>query len=359
MIAINDLKRDEISELMSQLEQPAYRATQICDWLFRKRATSFDQMTNLPLNLRKHLAENYTIKLVELEEEIVSPEDGATKYLLRLHDGGYIESVFLPHQRGATLCISSQVGCAFGCRFCATGRMGLTRNLSPGEIVDQVNFVRFYLAESNPAEAGRGQPTRPFTNVVFMGMGEPLANFENVVKAIEIMIQEVGIGSRHITVSTCAIPEKIVELAQLPYEIKLAISLNSPSDQSRREIMPEAAKFSISEVLSAARYYYSKKKRLLTIEYVLIADLNDSPEDAEALARLPAGLPVKINLIALNPFPGCAYRRPTARNVKKFVSLLEARGMNVTLRKSLGSDILAGCGQLGMLAQVKGKPQGG
>ncbi len=350
MIAINDLNRTEISHVICKLGQPKYRATQICDWLFHKRAVSFADMTNLPLSLRDQLARDFTIKHVELQDEIVSTKDGATKYLFRLDDAKYIESVYLPHSRGATLCISSQVGCAFGCRFCATGTMGLQRNLSPGEMVDQVNFVRCYLSNLTLPGSRRNLSNRPFSNVVFMGMGEPLANFDNVLKAVEIMIEEIGIGSRHITISTCGIPDKIARLAQSPYEIKLAVSLNSPVDDKRRQIMPEASKSSIKEILAAARYYYSKKKRLLTIEYVLIGGFNDTPEDAQALTRLLKGLPTKINLISLNPFPGCHYRPPNSSDTRKFVSLLEARGMNVTLRRSLGSDILAGCGQLGKLA---------
>ncbi len=349
MIAINDLDREEITRTLSELGEPRYRAVQICDWLYRRRATSFEDMTNLPLDLRRHLSKKFAIKRVRLIDEIVSPEDGATKYLLQLHDSLHIESVLLPHPRGATLCISSQVGCAFGCRFCATATMGFIRNLSPGEIVDQVNFAIDYLSHETPKER-RQVLKRPFSNVVFMGMGEPLANFENVVKAIRIIIEEVGIGSRHITISTCAIPEKIVKLAELPYEIKLAISLNNPRDEKRKEIMPVAGKFALKEVMAAARYYYSKKKRFLTFEYVLIEGINDSPRDAQEVARLLEGLPSKINLIALNPFPDCPYRRPKASTITRFASLLEAKGRNVTVRKSLGSDILAGCGQLGTLA---------
>jgi 23S rRNA (adenine2503-C2)-methyltransferase len=254
----------------------------------------------------------------------------------------------LPHPRGATLCISTQLGCAFGCRFCATGQLGFKRHLSAGEIVDQVLFVNEHVpveAETAADHATEGE--RPFANVVFMGMGEPLANYDNLVKAIEILVKEVGVGSRRLTVSTAGVADKIMRLAQLPYELGLAISLNSPFDDLRREIMPTAGRTTLAKLLAAARYYYAKQGRIVTFEYVLIPDLNDSTRDAHALADLTRDIPAKINLIALNPFPGCPYMRPDEARVKRFQSILRQRGRKVILRKSLGCDILAGCGQLG------------
>jgi 23S rRNA (adenine2503-C2)-methyltransferase len=376
---INDLTESEIKEALTARGEPTYRARQICEWLYRRRAKSFDDMTNLPANLRAELAKSFTITRLEKEDEIVSPEDRITKFILKLPDGKRIESVFLPHPRGATLCISTQLGCAFRCRFCATGKMGFKRNLSPAEIVDQVLFVKEYvgptigaaedakatmgldvehLAENEGAGPGEeplesdehAHPTegaRPFSNIVFMGMGEPLANYDNVVKALEILIKEVGIGSRRITISTCGVPDKIMRLAELPYEISLAISLNSPSDDTRREMMPIAGRNTLAKLLAAARYYHIKKGRMLTFEYVLIPDLNDSARDAHALADLIRDIPAKINLIAFNPFPGSPYMRPDMARVKGFQTMLRQRGRKVMLRKSLGCDILAGCGQLG------------
>jgi 23S rRNA (adenine2503-C2)-methyltransferase len=370
---INDLSEQEIRSRLTAMGQPGYRARQICEWLYRRRAASFDAMTNLPLALRHELAKIFTITRFTKEEEVVSAKDGATKFALGLPDGNRIEAVFLPQARGATLCISTQVGCAFKCRFCATGRLGLKRNLSAGEIVDQVLFVKEHVAApglpdapgapepprqlepSEPREPHEpdephepaGPDERPFSNVVLMGMGEPLANYDNVVKAIDLLVGEVGIGARHLTVSTAGVADKMMRLAETPHEVGLAISLNSPSDDVRREIMPVAGRTPLSKIIAAARYYAAKKGRMPTFEYVLIPDLNDSARDAHALATLIRDVPAKINLIAFNPFPGAPYIRPDETRVRKFQSILRTRGRRATLRKSLGCDILAGCGQLG------------
>jgi 23S rRNA (adenine2503-C2)-methyltransferase len=387
---INDLAEEEIRRRLAALGEPGYRARQICEWLYRRRAASFDEMTNLPLALRGKLAELFTITRLAKEEERASATDGAVKFALGLSDGERIEAVFLPQDRGATLCISTQVGCAFKCRFCATGRLGLRRNLSAGEIVDQVLFVKDQVGESAvggaagwadaaaggagggvgaeagdavapvepraAARPGEHQPPqhkppqpdqRPFSNVVLMGMGEPLANYDNVVKAIDLLIGEVGIGARHITVSTAGVADKIMRLAETPHEVGLAVSINSPSDDVRREVMPVAGRTPLSKIMAAARYYAAKKGRMPTFEYVLIPDLNDSVRDAHALANLMKDVPAKINLIAFNPFPGAPYERPDETRVRKFQSVLRQRGKRATLRKSLGCDILAGCGQLG------------
>jgi 23S rRNA (adenine2503-C2)-methyltransferase len=267
----------------------------------------------------------------------VSAEDGTLKFTLGLHDGNEIETVFIPHRRGATLCISSQVGCGFGCRFCATGRMGLKRDLGADEIVGQVLFAI--------GEMG-GEEERPFSNVVFMGMGEPLANYENTLKAVTILIKEVRIGARRITVSTSGLPDEIMRLAREPHEVGLAVSLNAPTDEKRARIMPAAAKVPLVKLMNAARYYYETKGRILTFEYVLMKDLNDSTKDAHELASLTRDVPAKINLIALNPFPGCKFERPDPKTVEKFEAVLKGRRKKVTVRKSLGSSIQAACGQL-------------
>ncbi len=358
MNAINDLTRHELKELLTQQGQPAYRATQVCEWLHKRRVSAFDEMTNLPLELRDHLAKHFRILRVNMKQEVVSPEDGTTKFLLELGDGNAIESVYLPHPRGATLCISTQVGCALKCRFCATGRMGLTRNLSPGEIVDQVNFANEYLSRAPGPEGGEPaaetEGKRAFSNLVLMGMGEPLANYESVVKAIKILINEVGVGARRITVSTAGLADGIMRLAKIPHEVGLAISLNSPFDEERKELMPVAGRTPLAKLMSAARYYYAQKNRMLTFEYVLIGGLNDSVRHAHALAGLIREVPAKINLIALNPFPGCRYTPPDPGRIRHFQSILTERGKKATLRKSLGCDILAGCGQLGAAAKKRG-----
>jgi len=350
MSHINDLTREEIRVMLEERGEPGYRAAQICEWLYRRRVRSFEEMTNLPLELRKHLSRDFGITRVKEEKVVESREDGAAKYLLRLHDGARIESVILHHPRGATLCISSQVGCAYKCAFCATGTMKFSRDLTPAEMTDQVSFLEERLAEeagAGPEEKRHPDAPRHFANVVFMGMGEPLANYANVTKAIHIMIEEMGIGARRITVSTCGLADEIMRFAREPYEVGLAISLNAPSDEKRQGLMPVAKSVSLPELMNAARYYFSTKGRMLTFEYVLIDGVNDSAHDAHELAGLLRDLPAKVNLISLNPYPGCPFGRPVPARIRKFQSILEERGRKVTLRRSLGSDILAGCGQLG------------
>jgi 23S rRNA (adenine2503-C2)-methyltransferase len=230
------------------------------------------------------------------------------------------------------------------------------RDLTPGEITDQVSFLEERLAEQAATDREDHQNApRHFTNVVFMGMGEPFANYTNLTKAIHIMIEEMGIGARRITVSTCGLADEIMRFAKEPYEVGLAISLNAPSDEKRRELMPVAKKVRLPELISAARYYFSTKGRMLTFEYVLMDGVNDSAHDAHQLADLLRDLPAKINLISLNPYPGCPFGRPVPTRIRKFQTILEDRNKKVTLRRSLGSDILAGCGQLGARRQKRGR----
>lgn len=355
MSYINDLTREEIRAALAELGEPGYRAGQICEWLYLRRARSFAEMTNLPLKLRKELSRDFRIARLEEVRSVESREDGAAKYVLRLPNGDSIESVILHHPRGATLCISSQVGCTYGCSFCATGTMKLKRDLTPGEITDQVSFLEERLA----AMAGSGQyhpeASRHFSNVVFMGMGEPLANYHNVTKAIHLLIEEMEIGARRITLSTCGLAKEIARFAKEPYEVGMAISLNAASDEKRRELMPVAGKVRLAELMNAARYYFTSKGRMLTFEYVLIDQVNDSAHDAHQLADLLTDIPAKINLISLNPFPGCEFGRPVPTRIRKFQAVLEERGKRVTLRKSLGCDILAGCGQLGAQTRKRGR----
>lgn len=358
MSHMNDLTREEIRVILEELGEPGYRTAQICEWLYRRRVRSFEEMTNLPLKLRKDLSRDFAITRLQEEKVVESHEDGAAKYLLRLSDGARIESVILNHPRGATLCISTQVGCAYRCAFCATGTMRFKRDLTPGEITDQVSFLEERLAE----QAGAGFPEnrhpdapRHFANVVFMGMGEPFANYANLTKAVHIMIEEMGIGARRITVSTCGLADEIMRFAREPYEVGLAISLNAASDEKRQELMPVAKTTRLPELMNAARYYFSTKGRMLTFEYVLIDGVNDSAHDAHELAGLLRDVPAKVNLISLNPYPGCPFGRPVPARIRKFQSILEDRGKKVTLRRSLGSDILAGCGQLGARKHKRGR----
>jgi 23S rRNA (adenine2503-C2)-methyltransferase len=358
MAYINDLTREEIKGILEKRGEPGYRAAQVCEWLYRGRVKSFEEMTNLPLRLRKELSRDFRIVRLREETMIESREDGAVKYLLRPPDRARIESVILNHPRGATLCVSTQVGCAYGCAFCATGTMKYKRDLTPGEITDQVSYLEERLAEragAVPQENIHPDAPRHFANVVFMGMGEPFANYAYLTKAVHIMIEEMGIGARRITISTCGLADEIMRFAREPYEVGLAVSLNAATDQKRREIMPVAKKVSLPELMNAARYYFAAKGRLLTFEYVLMDGVNDSVHDAHELAGLLRDLPAKINLISLNPFPGCRFGRPDPARVRKFQSILEDRGRKVTLRRSLGSDILAGCGQLGARRLKRGQ----
>ncbi len=342
--SVNGMTREEITLAVTGLGEPAYRGGQIASWVYRKRVRSFDEMTNLSLELRDALRERYDITVLKRARKATSSGDGSVKFSLALRDANEIETVFLPHARGATLCISSQVGCAYACKFCATGRMGLKRDLKPEEIIGQVFFV---MDEIGPRKTAGGElATRPFTNIVFMGMGEPLANYANTVKAVTLLIREVGVGARRITISTSGLPDEIMRLAREPFEVGLAVSLNATTDEKRARIMPAAARTPLVKLMNAARYYYETKGRILTFEYVLMKDVNDSTGDAHELASLTREVPAKINLIALNPFPGCTYERPETETVEKFETVLKGRGKKVTVRKSLGSDIQAACGQL-------------
>ena len=357
---INDMTRKEIASYLAKRGIAPYRAGQICRWIYRKHAASFEEMSNLPKDLRDLLEKYFSIARLREKRRITSDADGTTKYLLRLEDRRGVESVYLPHPRGATLCVSSQVGCAFQCRICATGTRKLKRDLTPGEIIDQIRFLEEQIETS--VVTGKQDPApgaRAFSNVVLMGMGEPFANYDNVIKAIHLMIDEMGIGSRRITVSTCGIPDKIVKFADEPFEVGLAISLNSPFDSKRKQLMPVAARTPVKELIDAAKLYFEKKNRMLTFEYVMVEGMNDRLRDAYGLAELLRGLPAKLNLIALNPFPGCQYRPPEASKIRKFQAMLEARGQKATLRMSKGSDILAGCGQLGVKSRKKGADKKG
>jgi len=357
---INDMTRDEIASYLARRGVPPYRAGQIGRWIYRKHAASFEDMTNLPQELRDDLEKYFSIARLREKRRITSGADGTTKYLLRLEDRRGVESVFLPHPRGATLCISSQVGCAFQCRICATGTRKLKRNLTPGEILDQIRFLEEQIETSAVTDKRNPAPgARAFSNVVLMGMGEPFANYDNVIKAIHLMIDEMGIGSRRITVSTCGIPDKIVKFADEPIEVGLARALNSPFDSKRKKLMPLAGKTPLAELMDAAKLYFKKKNRMLTFEYVMVEGMNDRLRDAYALADLLRGLPAKLNLIALNPFPGSEYKPTEASKIRKFQTVLEARGQKATLRMSKGSDILAGCGQLGVKSRKKGHDKRG
>jgi 23S rRNA (adenine2503-C2)-methyltransferase len=340
-----DLKSLFLSELQEQLrnlEEPSYRAGQITDWLYKKRVDTFDKMTNLPQPLRKRLSEAFSLGKIDVIR-VLGARDTTRKFLFRLADGNLIESVLIPASLALyggrsdrrTICVSTQVGCAYGCKFCASGLEGFSRNLSANEIVDQLIAV----------ERATGEK---IDNIVFMGMGEPLANLENVLRAIRIINAEwgLGIGARHITISTSGLAPQIRKLGEEHLQIRLAVSLHGATDEVRNRIMPINRRYNIETLLSACDYYKAHKKQRLTFEYILIADVNDSDDQARLLSRHARRLSAKVNLIPYNSVPGLPWRRPSEKRQEKFLSILRAEGIPVTLRREKGHDIDAACGQL-------------
>lgn len=311
-----------------------YTARQIFSWLWQKGVDDFSLMTDIAKEKREFLKENFQIKVLE-REKVLTSRDGTKKFLFSLPDKNKMEAVFIPEDKRRTVCVSTQVGCPLGCRFCLTARMGFQRNLKFYEILEQVQEMR--------KDFGR------ITNVVFMGMGEPFLNFEEVMEAVRVLSSDFGfkIGQRHITISTAGILEGIYRLAESAWNVKLAISLNSPEDEIRSFLMPINEKYPIGELIKSLRYYVKKKRRRITIEYVLIRGLNDQEGDALLLSKILRGLPSKINLIPFNPFPGSDFLPPSEKEVENFASLLSLHyPYLITIRKSRGRDILAGCGQL-------------
>ena len=326
------LDKAELSALCVRLGHPAFRGRQIADWLYRKGVRDISRMSNLPASLKEQLGEAAMLSRAEIARESRS-SDGTTKYLLRLADGETIETVLLPYSDRTSVCLSTQVGCRAGCVFCATADCGFVRNLGPGEIVDQVLTLQ---------EIGG----RRVSHVVLMGMGEPLMNLENVVKAMHLLNDEVGISMRRITLSTVGITPAVRKLAALDIQITLAISLHAPNDELRRKLIPIAAKFALEELIQACREYAQGTSRRLTFEYLLISGVNDGPEHSEELARLLSGMLAHVNLIPYNEVEGKPYRKPSRQAISEFRRVLEHGGIEVTQRLERGQDISAACGQL-------------
>ncbi|MEO0454781.1 MAG: 23S rRNA (adenine(2503)-C(2))-methyltransferase RlmN [Verrucomicrobiota bacterium] len=323
-------------------EFPAYRRKQIAEWLFKKRTQDFDSMSNLPSPLIDQLKQRFDISPLKLQR-VQGSKDTTRKYLYQLPAGDFIECVLIPASEGLygnrsdrhTLCVSSQVGCAYGCKFCASGLEGWKRHLRAAEIVAQV------------IETERHSETK-VNNLVFMGMGEPLANFENLMQAIQIINAHWGleIGARKITISTSGLVPQIKQLADHPLQTRLAISLHGATDAVRNQIMPVNKKYPLDQLLQACDYYQKKKKQKLTFEYILIADVNDRLEDAHHLARLTSQLHAKINLIPYNPVQDLSWQRPSSDQMRRFTDILKENGCVATLRIEKGKDIDAACGQL-------------
>jgi len=333
-----DLRSFNLSELkiiMVELGEKSFRATQVYEWLHKRQAQSFDEMTNLSMTLREKLNGKFVLYNFSAVKELEDQEDGTFKYLFAGIDGNVIESVFMSYEHGYSVCISSQVGCGMGCRFCASTIGGKVRDLTAGEMLEQVYMMQ------------RLQGKR-ISNIVVMGSGEPFDNYDNFIRFYEMVTDKDGlnISGRNITVSTCGITDKIRDAAEKRYAFTLAVSLHSPDDELRRQIMPSARKYAISDIMSACDYFFEKTGRRITFEYSLMAGINDSKECAEKLGELLKGKNCHVNLIPVNPVKERNFVRSGVMDVTRFKKLLEKTKINVTIRRGLGKNIDAACGQL-------------
>jgi 23S rRNA (adenine2503-C2)-methyltransferase len=338
---LRSLPLEDLEAAVVRLGEPAYRAKQIFRWLHRRGVASFDEMTDVPAALRARLGEAFTLSTLAIDR-VQQSVDGTRKYRLRTADGKLLEAVYMPDEKRRTLCVSSQVGCAMGCTFCLTATMGLIRHMTPGEMVDQVHRVN---ADLRTLNAPGGE--RPVTNLVFMGMGEPLHNFENLKIALRILEHPEGPGfsHRHITVSTSGLVPVIARFGA-ETDVKLAISLNAATDEARDRIMPLNRKWPIAKLIEAARSFPTRIGRRVTFEYVLLEGVNDTEADAERLARWVRGIAAKVNLIPYNENPGLGFHDPGTRAAQRFRERLVALGVDAFVRKNRGRDIAAACGQL-------------
>ena len=325
---------DELTEFVTENGFPKFRAKQIYDWLY-KNVTDFDNMRNIPADLKAFLKSSSYISVANIEKKLVSRYDKTVKYLFSFNDGECVESVVMSYKHGYSICISTQVGCKMGCTFCATGKSGFSRCLAPSEMLGQI-------------EAAQRDLNIRISNIVLMGMGEPLDNFDNVVKFLRLVSSDNGlnIGMRHITLSTCGIVPKIYELAKLHLGITLSVSLHAPNDEIRQRTMPIARKYSIEELLKACSDYFKTTGRRVTFEYSMISGVNDSDENARELAKRLEGTQSHVNLIPVNTVEGTGYLKSNIKRQQAFINILAAKNIGATVRRTLGSDINASCGQL-------------
>ncbi len=324
----------ELQDAFAALGEPKFRAKQVFAWLHRG-AVSFEAMTNLSKPLRETLDSLYFINKTTVARKQISRLDGTIKYLWRLRDGNCVESVVMQYHHGNTVCISSEVGCPMGCKFCASTIGGLVRRLEPSELLDQVLFSQL--------DSGL-----PISNIVLMGIGEPLDNFDNVMRFLELVNSPDGmnIGMRHISLSTCGLVDKIEQLAERDLQLTLSVSLHSPDDESRSKIMPVNRRWPVDTLLSACRDYFAKTGRRISFEYTMIDGVSDSPEQAELLAKKLAGMGAHVNMIPLNNVTESGLHTSSRQAIRRFQTILEENGVTATLRRTLGSDIDASCGQL-------------
>lgn len=335
-----DIPMGEWPALIAELGEQPFRAGQLAEWIFKKRVKEFRLMSNLPVGLRSKLEESYVVRSLTLDYARTSKDDGTTRYFFKTIDGQDVSCVYLPFEDRRSLCISTQVGCAWGCVFCASGRVKFERNLTAAEIIDQIMIV----------EEASG---KKLDSLLFMGMGEPLAAYRSLVDSLNIIRSPFGLGfgARHVTVSTCGLVPQIEKLAEEAPKVNLAISLHASNDELRKKLLPKSSKWTIKELMNAAKNYSKKTHSRVTFEYIVLDGVNDSEQDAKRLANLVRG-PAQhgdywVNLIAYNPVPGLSYKRPTDAAIEAFEEVLTSRHVPVRLRKPQGVDIGAGCGQLG------------
>lgn len=331
---IKSLTLSQMQDVLQALGQPAFRAKQVFTWLHRG-TTCFDEMTNLSKQFRADLEERFFITVPTVVRKQVSEQDGTIKYLWRLSDGNCVETVLMQYHHGNTVCISSEVGCPMGCAFCASTIGGLVRRLTPSEMLDEVLFTQL--------DSGL-----PVSNIVLMGIGEPLDNYETVLKFLELVNSPDGlnIGMRHISLSTCGLVPKILDLAEKDLQLTLSVSLHAPDNETRNRIMPVNRAYPVEQLVDACRTYFAKTGRRISFEYAMIRDVNDSVQTAQTLLKLLKGLPAHINLIPLNNVEESPLKPSTKETVFRFQKTLEAGGLTATVRRTLGSDIDASCGQL-------------
>ena len=334
-IDIKSMRLDELQAAFLERGLPKYRAAQVYRWLHQRGVTSFDEMTDLSKDLRAALPETFEIRSTEIALRRVSKLDGTVKYLFALNDGETVESVLMQYHHGYSICISTQVGCKMGCTFCATGKSGFSRNLTPSEMLSEIQTAQ------------RDAGVR-ISNVVLMGMGEPLDNYQNVLRFLELVSSENGlnIGMRHISLSTCGLVDRIYDLADKKLQLTLSVSLHAPNDEIRSRTMPVNRKWNVEELLKACRYYSDVTGRRISFEYAMISGVNDSDACAAELASRLRGIISRVNLIPVNDVTGTGYRKSGEDRLRKFSAILEKRGITATVRRTLGSDIEASCGQL-------------
>ena len=333
MKSIYGMSLKDLEEYFLSNNDKKFRATQIYDWLYRKNVTSFDDMTNLKKDVIELLKNDFYLRTLELKK--VERDTLVNKYLFYLQDGEKIEAVLMRHDYGNSICISTQVGCNMGCKFCESGRLKKVRNLTAGEMTEQILKVQEDIGDR-------------VSHVVLMGIGEPFDNYDEVTKFIEIINHDLGlaIGARHITVSTCGLIPKIKEFMNFPYQVNLAISLHAPTDELRRQIMPVANAYPLKDLMQTIQKYIAKTNRRVTFEYILLQGINDSKECAESLAKLVSGMNCYINLIPYNETENIGYKRSKEETIREFYDILKKNHTSVTKRKEFGSKISAACGQL-------------